>query len=56
MKLRALLKWGFLIKENVFRNGGQGSFAVRRFYNGYENLMKSPKKGKQKNSEQKQLK
>ncbi len=41
---------GFLIKGNVIQTGGQGSFAVRHFYNGlwkikgYKNLMKIDKK------------
>jgi hypothetical protein len=39
MKLGALLNWEFLIKGTVFRKGGRGSFAVRRFYNGYGKFM-----------------
>ncbi len=31
MKLGALLKWGVLIKENVFRKGGRGSFCSETF-------------------------
>jgi hypothetical protein len=40
MKLGALLKWGVFNKGDFFRKGGQGSFAVRHFYNGYKTLIK----------------
>ncbi len=43
MKLGAILKWGVFNKGEHFRKGGRGSFAVRRFYNGYKNLIKSQK-------------
>jgi hypothetical protein len=42
MKLGALLKWGVFNKGECFRKGDQRSFAVRRFYNSYENLIKLP--------------
>jgi hypothetical protein len=44
MKLGALIKWGDLIKDNVLEKGGQRSFCSKTFYNGYKNLIESPKK------------
>jgi len=32
-----LLKWGVLIKENILEKVSEEVFAVRCFYNGYEN-------------------
>ncbi len=43
MKLGAILKWGVFNKGECFRKGDQRSFAVRYFYNGYKNLIKSQK-------------
>jgi len=43
MKLGALLKLGFLIRESVLYRVTEDVFAVRHFYNGYENLIKSQK-------------
>jgi hypothetical protein len=41
MKLGAILKWGVLIKGNILERVAEEVFAVRSFYNGYDNLMKS---------------
>ncbi len=41
MKLGAILKWGVLIKGNILERVTEEVFAVRCFYNCYENLMKS---------------
>ena len=43
MKLGVLFKMEIFIKGSVFRKGGRGSFAVRCFYNGFENLIEIPK-------------
>ncbi len=50
MQLGAWLKWEILIKRDIlnlgeaFLKGGQGSFAVKHFTNGYKNLIQTPNK------------
>jgi len=43
MKLGALLKTWIFNKGECSRKGGRRRFAVWCFYNGYENLIESPK-------------
>jgi hypothetical protein len=42
-EIRSIIKMGSFNKGEYSRKGGQGSFGVRHFYNGYENLIESPK-------------
>ncbi len=42
-EIRSIIKMGSFNKGECSRKGGWGSFVVRHFYNGYENLIELPK-------------